>query len=185
MLLANKAAEKKSKKIAALVLGEEPTKAWGENDVKTRCDQFLLTPWASQVLTRHSTIGRAYTELINSFSESARDHVNYADGLEAQVVNALKLTEKGHDEAKKKVRAFSKTTLSGPNVGSPSQQVKAFQKLLSDRDRAYGDRIKVNRDSLSRLRAFRMPNTTSFYQSKQMVPCRSFGHRGESLTHII
>lgn len=37
LLLANKAAEKKSKKIAALVLGEDPTKTWGEDDVKSRC----------------------------------------------------------------------------------------------------------------------------------------------------
>jgi formin-binding protein 1 len=36
LLLANKATEKKTKKIAALVLGEEPTKTWGEGDVKTR-----------------------------------------------------------------------------------------------------------------------------------------------------
>jgi len=54
----------------------------------------------------HSTLGRAYTELINSFSESAQDHVNLADGLDAQVVNALKLVEKRHEEAKKKVPAF-------------------------------------------------------------------------------
>lgn len=98
---------------------------------------------------RHSTLGRAYTELISSFSEAAQDHVNFADGLDAQVVNALKLVEKGHNEAKKKVHALNTTTLIGPNPGFPSQQVKAFQKLLSDRDRAYGDRIKVS-DSTSR-----------------------------------
>lgn len=58
---------------------------------------------------RRSTLGRAYTELINSFSESAQDHVNLADGLDAQVVNALKLMEKKHEEAKKKVFAHDTT----------------------------------------------------------------------------
>lgn len=43
LLLANKAVEKKSKKIATLVLGEEPTKAWGEGDVKIRSDSSLPT----------------------------------------------------------------------------------------------------------------------------------------------
>ncbi|KAF9778598.1 hypothetical protein BJ322DRAFT_1091523 [Thelephora terrestris] len=111
LLLANKAAEKKSRKIAVLVLGEEPTRAWGEADVK------------------NSTLGRAYAQLIDSFSETAQDHVNLADGLDAQVVNVLKLVEKRHEEAKKK-------------------QVKAFQKLLSDRERAYGDRVKYDEECL-------------------------------------
>ena len=85
------------------MLGEEPTKAWGDEDVRNRYDSPLFGPWINQVLIFHSTLGRAYTELINSFSESAQDHVNLADGLDAQVVNALKLVEKRHDEAKKKV----------------------------------------------------------------------------------
>lgn len=92
-----------------------------------------------------STLGRAYTQLIDSFSESAQDHVNLADGLDAQVVNVLKLVEKRHDEAKKKVFALGTTASSTSHVGHSSQQVKAFQKLLSDRDRAYGDRDKVRR----------------------------------------
>ena len=143
MLLANKAAEKKSKKIAALVLGEEPTKAWGEEDVRSRYRLLLLGPRINKVLMSQSTLGRAYTQLIHSFSESAQDHVNLADGLDAQVVNVLKLMEKGHEEAKKKVPALSTTALPTSNTGP--QQVKAFQKLLSDRDRAYGDRTKARR----------------------------------------
>ena len=106
MLLANKAAEKKSRKIAALVLGEEPTKACGDEDVRNRYKSPLFGPRINQVLMFHSTLGRAYTELINSFSESAQDHVNLADGLDAQVVNVLKLVEKRHEEAKKKVSAL-------------------------------------------------------------------------------
>jgi len=45
LLLANKAAEKKSRKITALVLGEEPTKAWGDEDVRNRYDSPLFSPW--------------------------------------------------------------------------------------------------------------------------------------------
>ena len=90
-----------------------------------------------------STLGRAYTELIDSFSESAQDHVNLADGLDAQVVNVLKMVEKRHEEVKKKVVVHGTAAFRPSHVGCPSQQVKAFQKLLSDRDRAYGDRTKV------------------------------------------
>lgn len=120
MLLANKAAEKRSKEIATLVLGEEPTKVWGEADVKIRYDPSILTPRINQVLMCQSTLGRAYTELINSFSEAAQDHVNFADGLDAQVVSALKLVEKGHGEAKMKVRTLGATTLLGANSGFSS-----------------------------------------------------------------
>lgn len=125
------------------MLGEDPTKAWGEDDVKKRYDFFPFSPWINRVLMHHSTLARAYTQLIQSFSESAQDHVNLADGLEAQVVSVLRLMEKRHEEAKKKVRPVNTVTLPASNTGRPSKQVKAFQKLLSDRDRAYGDRIKV------------------------------------------
>ena len=45
LLLANRAAEKKSRKMAGLVLGEEPTKAWGEEDVRNRYGPLLLGLW--------------------------------------------------------------------------------------------------------------------------------------------
>lgn len=47
LLLANKAGEKKSRKMAALVLGEEPTKTWGEEDVRNRCGSDPLCLWRS------------------------------------------------------------------------------------------------------------------------------------------
>jgi len=80
-------------------------------------------PWINQVLMHHSTLGRAYTQLIHSFSESAQDHINLADGLDAQVVNVLKLVEKRHEEAKKKVRAPNTTTPSAPDPVSASESV--------------------------------------------------------------
>ena len=111
LLLANKATEKKSKKIAVLVLGEEPTKAWGEEDVRNRCDLLASGTRVSQILMYYSTLGRAYTQLIQSFSESALDHVDLADGLESKVVNLLKVVEKRHEEAKKKARPFGTIVL--------------------------------------------------------------------------
>ena len=120
----------------------------------------------------HSTLGHAYTQLIHSFSESAQDHVNLADGLDAQVVNVLKLVEKRHEEAKKKVHPFGMTTLPASNTGF--QQVKAFQKLLSDRDRAYGDRTKVKRIQVIASSC----TLTSYHQSKQMVHGLLVGNGG-------
>ena len=117
LLLANKAAEKKSRKIAALVLGDEPTKAWGEEDVRRRYGSLFFGPRTDQVLMCHSTLGYAYTQLINSFSESAQDHVNLADGLDAQIVNVLKLVEKNHEEVKKKVCVFRTTPLPASDTG--------------------------------------------------------------------
>lgn len=71
-----------------------------------------------------STLDKAYSQLVASFSESAQDHNALADGLSAQVADALKATEKRHDEAKKR-------------------QMQYFQKLLNERDKSYGDRLKV------------------------------------------
>lgn len=62
--------------------------------------------------------------MISSIVDSAQDHINLSDSLNTQVVEALKSMEKRHDEAKKK-------------------QMQHFGKLLAERDRAYGDRIKV------------------------------------------
>ncbi|KAI0712543.1 hypothetical protein C8Q76DRAFT_735094 [Earliella scabrosa] len=104
-LLVKKAAEKKARKMPALVVGSEPTKAWDENTI------------------RQSTLDRAYTQLLASMNDTAQDHVNLADALTSQVVEPLKATERKHEDTKKK-------------------EMQYYQKLLSDRDRAYADRIK-------------------------------------------
>ncbi|RPD62761.1 hypothetical protein L226DRAFT_532256 [Lentinus tigrinus ALCF2SS1-7] len=104
-LLVKKAAEKKAKKMPALVVGNEPTKAWDEDTI------------------RKSTLDQAYAQLLTSMSDAAQDHINLADALNGQVIDPLKATERKHEEAKKK-------------------EMQYYQKLLSDRDRAYADRIK-------------------------------------------
>ncbi|KAG5633046.1 hypothetical protein DXG03_008700, partial [Asterophora parasitica] len=56
-------------------------------------------------------------------STTSLDHVNIADTLTSQVVDVLRTVEKRNEEAKKKEMLF-------------------FQKLLTDRDRVYADRLK-------------------------------------------
>ncbi|KAH9890020.1 hypothetical protein C8Q73DRAFT_706343 [Cubamyces lactineus] len=104
-LLAKKAADKKAKKMSALVLGNEPTKAWDDSTL------------------HKSTLDKAYTQLISAMTDASQDHVNLADALNDQVIEPLKATERKHEESKKK-------------------EMQYYQKLLSDRDRVYSDRMK-------------------------------------------
>ncbi|OBZ68741.1 Protein BZZ1 [Grifola frondosa] len=109
-LLAKKAAEKKSKKMAILVVGHEPTKAWDESILKQRSG-----------LNLH--FGQCLLSTNILCFDAAQSHINLADALSSQVVDVLKTTERRHDEAKKREMLY-------------------FQKLLSERDRAYTDRVK-------------------------------------------
>ncbi|KAI0328863.1 hypothetical protein GY45DRAFT_1325708 [Cubamyces sp. BRFM 1775] len=104
-LLAKKAADKKAKKMQALVLGNEPTKAWDESTL------------------HKSTLDKAYTQIITAMTDASQDHVNLADALNDKVIEPLKATERKHEESKKK-------------------ETQYYQKLLSDRDRVYSDRMK-------------------------------------------
>ncbi|KAJ6508511.1 hypothetical protein C8R45DRAFT_1168696 [Mycena sanguinolenta] len=71
-----------------------------------------------------NTLNAAFNELISSMGDSAQAHVNLADSLNTQVVDVLKAVERKQEELKKKEMTF-------------------FQRLLTERDRAYGDRLKV------------------------------------------
>ncbi|KAG6853570.1 hypothetical protein C0991_003166 [Blastosporella zonata] len=88
-----------------LVVGEYPAKALDPNS-----------------LTQNSLLA-AYSELIDSMTNSAQDHVNIADGLTTQVVEVLREVEKKNEDAQK-------------------MEMQFFQKLLSDRDRVYAERLK-------------------------------------------
>ncbi|KAH9851537.1 hypothetical protein C2E23DRAFT_829605 [Lenzites betulinus] len=83
-LLAKKAAEKKAKKMPAVVVGSEPTKAW---------DETTLTK---------STLDGAYTQLISALTDSSQDRITLADSFSSQVIEPLKATERKYDEMKKK-----------------------------------------------------------------------------------
>ncbi|GLB45480.1 putative fes/CIP4, and EFC/F-BAR homology domain containing protein [Lyophyllum shimeji] len=95
---------------------------------KTRLEASLVLgehptkAWDASSLMQNS-LNAAYTELIDSLVTTAQDHVSIADNLTSQVVDVLKGVEKKNEEAKKKEMQF-------------------FQKLLSDRDRVYADRLK-------------------------------------------
>ncbi|KAJ6621842.1 hypothetical protein B0H10DRAFT_2162903 [Mycena sp. CBHHK59/15] len=82
--------------------------------------------WSEDTL-RQSTLNAAYNEIISSMVNTAQDHVNIADALTTQVVDVLKAVERKKEELKKKEMTF-------------------FQKLLTERDRAYGDRVKYDEE---------------------------------------
>ncbi|KAJ7069661.1 hypothetical protein C8F01DRAFT_1113519 [Mycena amicta] len=71
-----------------------------------------------------NTMNTAFNEIISSMSSSAQDHVNLADAFTTQVVDVLKAVERKGEEVKKKEMTF-------------------FQRLLTERDRLYADRLKA------------------------------------------
>ncbi|KAJ6475039.1 hypothetical protein C8R47DRAFT_1143339 [Mycena vitilis] len=82
------------------------------------------TKASSEATFSQNTLNAAFNEIISSMSSTAQDHVNLADALGTQVVDVLKGVERKQDELKKKEMAF-------------------FQRLLTERDRAYADRLKA------------------------------------------
>ncbi|KIM35924.1 hypothetical protein M413DRAFT_325021 [Hebeloma cylindrosporum] len=72
---------------------------------------------------KQSTLDAAFDEIITSMFNSAQDHINLADALTSQTIEILRILEKKNEEVKKKEMQF-------------------FQKLLSDRDRTYTERLK-------------------------------------------
>ncbi|KIK57148.1 hypothetical protein GYMLUDRAFT_247116 [Collybiopsis luxurians FD-317 M1] len=106
--LAKRAADKKSKLESAVVLGDDPTKAWDESVLK------------------QNTLNTAYESIIASMVNSAQDHNNIADTLTTQVIEALKTIERKHENIQRTEEQF-------------------YQKLISDRDRTYSERVKVSK----------------------------------------
>ncbi|KAG8748620.1 hypothetical protein FRC10_000011 [Ceratobasidium sp. 414] len=73
---------------------------------------------------RGSTLDKAFTALITSYENTASDHDSLASALSADVGDQLKLLERSKDESRKKQMAF-------------------FAKLVGERDRIYGERLKA------------------------------------------
>ncbi|CAE6398076.1 unnamed protein product [Rhizoctonia solani] len=73
---------------------------------------------------RSSTLDKAFTALINSYENTASDHDSFASALSADVADALKLLERSKDESRKRQMVF-------------------FAKLVAERDRIYGERLKA------------------------------------------
>ncbi|KAF9499043.1 hypothetical protein BDN71DRAFT_1480868 [Pleurotus eryngii] len=91
--------------------------------------------WDENTLKR-STLDSAYGAIVNSLVNTAQDHINVADTLTTQVVDVLKAIEKKNEDLKKKELQF-------------------FQKLLSNRDRIYSDRVKYD-DECSEVESHRL-----------------------------
>ncbi|KAH7913976.1 hypothetical protein BJ138DRAFT_1058030 [Hygrophoropsis aurantiaca] len=104
-ILAKKAAEKKAKNAAIVVFGSSPTKTFDESAL------------------HQSTLDNAYSQIIESISSSAQDHVNLSSSLASHVIEPLRSIEHRNEDIKKK-------------------QIQFYQKLVGDRDRLYADRIK-------------------------------------------
>jgi hypothetical protein len=99
---------------------------------------------------------------------TAHQHVNIADAMNGQVVDVLKAVERKASELKKKA--------SLPFATSPhhdhtklSKEMQLFQKLLSDRDQAYSDRVKV-RPFYDRLWSECLTNWQTRVSKKSVVP---------------
>ncbi|KAL5524396.1 BZZ1 [Sanghuangporus sanghuang] len=93
-LLAKKAADRKAKRMASLVLGDDPSVAWGEDTI------------------RLSTLDKAYGQLVNSLDSTAQDHSALSDSLITQVADATKTLEKKHEDMKMKQYEFYQKLLS-------------------------------------------------------------------------
>lgn len=88
-----------------------------------------------------STLDVAYNAIISSMVNTAQDHMNFADALTVQTLDVLRTVARKNDETKKKVASGS-SRLDG-SLWNSLQEMAFFQKLLSDRDRVYSDRLKV------------------------------------------
>jgi len=83
--LAKKTVERKTKRIALLVLGDNPTRVWDAQTLHT------------------STLDAAYSQFITFMESSAQDHITLADAVTSQVVEPLKLLEVKQETANRKV----------------------------------------------------------------------------------
>ncbi|THH20534.1 hypothetical protein EW146_g844 [Bondarzewia mesenterica] len=82
--LAKKALDKKLKKVAAAVVGDEPTKDWNEDTIS------------------QSTLDNMYNKVIGSMTNAAQDHINLSDAFTSQVVDVLKTLERKTEDNGKK-----------------------------------------------------------------------------------
>ncbi|KAJ3754491.1 hypothetical protein EV360DRAFT_96576 [Lentinula raphanica] len=82
--------------------------------------------WDESTL-KQSTLNSAYESIIASLVNAAQDHNNIADTLTTQVVDALKTAERRHE-------SYQKT------------EAQFYQKLISERDRAYSERLKYDEE---------------------------------------
>ncbi|KAI0287946.1 hypothetical protein BC826DRAFT_1168600 [Russula brevipes] len=91
LVLAQKALDKKNKKMALAVVGDEPYKQWN--------DETLL----------QSTLENAYSNIIASFVNSHQEHLDLAEALSTQIVGVLaSLARKNEGHRKKQAQFYQK-----------------------------------------------------------------------------
>jgi formin-binding protein 1 len=105
----------------------------------------LCIVYPSQLTRIASTLHTVYDEIMNSIITTAQDHVNLADALTSQVVEVLRSVGKKNEDSRKKVLSYRCRFWKFSQLKFVScQEMQFFQKLLSDRDRIYAERSKVN-----------------------------------------
>ncbi|KAF8490779.1 hypothetical protein F5888DRAFT_1795913 [Russula emetica] len=91
LALAQKNVDKKNKKMARAIVGDEPFKQWNE--------ETLL----------QSTLENAYSKIIASLVNSQQEHLNLADALNVQIVGVLvSLARKNEGHRKKQAQFYQK-----------------------------------------------------------------------------
>ncbi|KAH9999595.1 hypothetical protein BJV74DRAFT_944693 [Russula compacta] len=107
LALAQKAVDKKNKKMAPAVVGGEPYKPWNE--------ETLL----------QSTLENAYSKIIASFVNCQQEHLNLADALSVQVVGVLlSLARKNEGHRKKQAQFYQKVLTDRDRVYSDRSKSK-------------------------------------------------------------
>lgn len=107
MALAQKAVEKKNKKMALAVVGDEPSKQWN--------DDTLL----------ESTLENAYSKIIASFVNSQQEHLSLADDLNVQVVGVLtSLARKNEGHRKQQAQFYQKVLADTDRIYSDRSKSK-------------------------------------------------------------
>ncbi|KAI0269925.1 hypothetical protein BC834DRAFT_863984 [Gloeopeniophorella convolvens] len=91
--LAQKAVDKKNKKMALAVVGDEPSQPWDEETLQK------------------STLENAYSKIIASLVNSQQEHVNLADALNVQIVGVLAALARKNESYRKKQALFYQKVL--------------------------------------------------------------------------
>ncbi|KDQ20989.1 hypothetical protein BOTBODRAFT_27000 [Botryobasidium botryosum FD-172 SS1] len=125
-IIARKGAEKKSRHISAVVVGDDPTKNWSEESVK------------------QSTLDKALSQLIQSLESTAQDHISYADALTVKVVDALQAIETRKENSRKKqMQYFTKLVAERDRIYA--DRSKARQKYYDECNEVEVSRQKQDR----------------------------------------
>ncbi|KZV73725.1 hypothetical protein PENSPDRAFT_732757 [Peniophora sp. CONT] len=127
-LLTKKAVDKKAKKMAPAVVGDDPTKAWSEETLV------------------QSTVENAYAKIIASMLNTAQHHNDVSEALTMQVIGPLMVLDRKNQDHRKKLGAFYQKLLSDRDKVF-SDRAKAKSKYDAECDEVETYRAKQDRAS--------------------------------------